>query len=668
MKTKIHISLIWLLVICMVIMLLPGTTLAAYSDVQDHWAQSAIDKWSDLGIVQGSNGTFRPNDPITRGEMAVIINRVMQYQTTAQNSFTDLGDAYYTDAILKTNAAGVIEGNGVNVRPTDIITREEATVMLGRALGLTESATAASVFSDRGSISSWAVGYVNSMVNKGYVQGFDGAFNPQSSITRSEVVTILNNAIKSLYNEAKEYTGDVSGSVVVNTAGVVLNNMKIKGDLIIAEGVGSGDVTLNNVTVLGQTIIRGGGANSIHIQGNSQIGNIIIEKTDDGAVRVVTSDGATVDGVFVDDGNDDIILTGSFDSITVAADASVKLVDAEIEEMEVTASGASVDVDADTNVSNMTVTESAQASVISVSGTVTKLQNDAPQSSITVSGTVATLSAGYAAVGSSVNITSGAKVTTLTTDANISVDNKGTITNAQINANGVTLDGNHPVNVNVDSKVTILPVDSDGNIVSDGDNSSSTGGGGGSTILVSAITVTGDAVVGATLTTNVSPSNATNVTYQWQANTGAGGAFVNISGATSSTYVIPADLLGNTIRVIANGDNSSTATSDATAEVAATSPLASYTPVTLTQTGDVANGNVQYADAAAVIAALPTEIAVTLDDASVVNVPVTWADTDTYDAATAADYTFTAIWGTMPAGANNDNSLAVPTVEVTVAP
>jgi len=252
MKSKVQFSLIWLLVICMVVILLPGTALAAYSDVQDHWAQPAIEKWSDLEIIQGSNGTFRPDDPITRGEMAVIINRVMQYQTANQNNFADLDDAFYTDAILKANAAGVIEGNGTEVRPTDKITREEATVMLGRALGLSESTTASTLFSDNQSISSWAAGYVNVMVNKGYIQGNNGAFRPQDSITRSEIVTILNNAIKSLNNEAKEYTGDVAGSVIVNTDGVIIKNMEIKGDLIISEGVENGDVTLNNVKGSGQ--------------------------------------------------------------------------------------------------------------------------------------------------------------------------------------------------------------------------------------------------------------------------------------------------------------------------------------------------------------------------------------------------------------------------------
>lgn len=97
-----------------------------------------------------------------------------------------------------------------------------------------------------------------------------------------------------------------------------------------------------------------------------------------------------------------------------------------------------------------------------------------------------------------------------------------------------------------------------------------------------------------------------------------------------------------------------------------TSPLASFTAVTLTQTGDIAHNNVQYGDAAAVKAALPTEIEVTLENNKKVNVPVTWEDTDTYNAASAGDYTFTAVWGDLPIAANNDNNLAAPTVEVTV--
>jgi hypothetical protein len=85
--------------------------------------------------VEGYGGTFRPDDPITRGEMAIIIDRIMRYKTVGANVFQDLGQAFYTDAVLKLSAAGVIKGDGVRAKPLDPITREEAVVMLGRASG-----------------------------------------------------------------------------------------------------------------------------------------------------------------------------------------------------------------------------------------------------------------------------------------------------------------------------------------------------------------------------------------------------------------------------------------------------------------------------------------------------------------------------------------------------
>ncbi len=371
------------IVLVLVFSLLPISAMASYSDVEDHWAKAAIDKWSDLGILEGSDGNFRPEYPITRGDMAVIIDRIMQFTTAADNTFTDLGEEYYTDAVLKCNEAGIITGDSGLVRPTDNITREEAVVMLGRALGLTESG-ASSGFDDSASISSWALGYVNAMAAKGYVHGTNDLFNPKSSIKRGEIVTILDNAITKIYNEAAEYTGDVEGIAIVNTTGVTLSDMTIKGDLIIAEGVGDGDVTLNNVTVTGNTIVRGGGANSIHINGDSSLANLIIEKTDDGQIRIITEDGSVVDAVFVNDGNDDIILTGTFGSVTIAAGVTVKAVGATVELVDITDDDGQFIIDKD--------------SVID----------------------------------------------TLILDAAATVTNNGKITKAEVNVEGTTIDGNEP--------------------------------------------------------------------------------------------------------------------------------------------------------------------------------------------------------------------------------
>lgn len=89
--------------------------------------------------------------------------------------------------------------------------------------------------------------------------------------------------------------------------------------------------------------------------------------------------------------------------------------------------------------------------------------------------------------------------------------------------------------------------------------------------------------------------------------------------------------------------------------------------VTLTVSGSVYDGNVQYTTAVDVKAALPSTVLVRLEDSRNVYIPITWADTDTYDAGIAGTYTFTGSWGTLPPGVDNADSAEAPIVDVVVA-
>ncbi len=146
-----------------------ATTFAStgeYNDVQNHWAKSAIERWSDLGVVLGFGGEFRPNDNITRGELAVILDRIMNYQVVAENTFLDLEDGkFYTDAVLKANQAGVIMGtSNTEISPLENVTREQACVMIARALGVSTEGNETTQFEDDSAISSWAKQAVCEMV------------------------------------------------------------------------------------------------------------------------------------------------------------------------------------------------------------------------------------------------------------------------------------------------------------------------------------------------------------------------------------------------------------------------------------------------------------------------------------------------------------------------
>ena len=157
-----------------------SSALAAFSDVENHWAADSINTWSDYGVISGYDGYFAPDRQITRGEFAVVLNRLMNYITVAENSFTDLDEAFYTDSILKLNAKGVISGYDGMVNPKGQLTREEASVMLCRALEIETEDTLERSFTDEGEISAWAKPYINALVNRGLLNGYEGKLNPKN--------------------------------------------------------------------------------------------------------------------------------------------------------------------------------------------------------------------------------------------------------------------------------------------------------------------------------------------------------------------------------------------------------------------------------------------------------------------------------------------------------
>lgn len=134
----------WFITVAMLLTMLPSAFAVSFADTRGHWAEDEINRWSDRGVIQGHDGDFEPNSPITRADMAVIIDRVMDYQTKAENNFADLGTAYYTDPILRVAQAGVMQGDGKNVRPKANITRAEVVKLLDNMISdyITESGTA----------------------------------------------------------------------------------------------------------------------------------------------------------------------------------------------------------------------------------------------------------------------------------------------------------------------------------------------------------------------------------------------------------------------------------------------------------------------------------------------------------------------------------------------
>ena len=236
-----------------------GTALAvvpamAFTDTEGHWAEESIQKWSEeYRIIQGyEDGTFRPDASITRGAFAGIMDRFLQFQAISEpETFSDTAGNYWESAILKLHAAGVYLGTDGKALAGNTITRQQAVAMIARAFHI-EAEAISLPYGDEAQIAEYACPAVAEMTARGYLNDArDGNFRPTDPITRAEIINILSNMIDTLVQTADPVTGDVAGTLMVNSAnGATLTDMTIHGDLIVAPGV-TGDIGISNVAVQG---------------------------------------------------------------------------------------------------------------------------------------------------------------------------------------------------------------------------------------------------------------------------------------------------------------------------------------------------------------------------------------------------------------------------------
>lgn len=364
--------------------------------------------------------------------MAVILNNLMGYQIAAKSTFQDVtGSEWYADAIMKANTAGVLDGDGHgHANPTLSITREQAAVMLARALGVDADNGAKTSFRDSGAISDWAKGLVFGMEEDKYIGGMgDRNFSPTSNITRAQVVTMIDNAVADYYTSPGNYSSNAlpkvyggNCAVIVRTSGVIIKGSNISGDLIVAEGVAKGEFTLNGAIVSGKMIVRGGGENSIEIINGAEVGgSVSIEKVG-GKIRIV-SNGKTIKEL---ETGSEVILEGNFSNVSVAEGAAVE-VRGQINNISVQAK-AEVTITKEAKVDSLSVEKAAEGAKIEISGTVATLRTEAPKTDIFAKSTanITTIEAGSSAAGTNIDIDGKASVNTVKSDTTITKTGDGT--------------------------------------------------------------------------------------------------------------------------------------------------------------------------------------------------------------------------------------------------
>lgn len=232
-----------------------SASVSPYPDAQDHWAESAINRWSLSGIVQGDElGNMNPNKLLTRGEFAAMLVRLLGLKTKAANAFADLkGTEWYTDDILKVAAAGIMLGDGKgNCNGSRPISRQETMVMFARAMGLKPVADPdLSKFSDAADVADWAAGYIAPLADMGIINGVvpgEMVAAPKNNINRASTLALLDKAIKTYITAAGEYTVDApKGFVVVNVPDAQVSLTGNAAGLVVAAGSVNADVTAKDL-------------------------------------------------------------------------------------------------------------------------------------------------------------------------------------------------------------------------------------------------------------------------------------------------------------------------------------------------------------------------------------------------------------------------------------
>lgn len=166
-----------------------------YSDVpRDHWAYSEIQKAGEIGFMSGmGDGTFGLGQNVTRAQFVSMLVRMFGWSASEGTGFSDVapGDWYYCD-VLTASDMGVLDTAETYFRPNDNITREEMAVMIIKALGYGELAEEIANDGVPFSDVTENKGYISLAYEFGIISGRGGSiFDPNGTALREDAAAMM---------------------------------------------------------------------------------------------------------------------------------------------------------------------------------------------------------------------------------------------------------------------------------------------------------------------------------------------------------------------------------------------------------------------------------------------------------------------------------------------
>ncbi|AHM65860.1 rtx toxins and like ca2+-binding protein [Paenibacillus polymyxa SQR-21] len=178
---------------------------------------AAIQEAVRQGLLSGDpQGTFRPAATLTRQELAVLLVRALKLDPVSSSStFKDVQSkqfaAPYIEAAQK---AGFLSGDGLgNFRPNDPVTREELAAVFVRAVGGVNAEGGSSILpKDQSLVSQWAAGSVDTALRLGLIDIHDSKLNPTGEVKREDIAPFLLDIFKT--QEQTATINSIDGDIV----------------------------------------------------------------------------------------------------------------------------------------------------------------------------------------------------------------------------------------------------------------------------------------------------------------------------------------------------------------------------------------------------------------------------------------------------------------------
>jgi lipoprotein-anchoring transpeptidase ErfK/SrfK len=178
-----------------------------FSDTRNHWARPFIDGLAVHRLITAAAGSeFRPNQPITRAQFAVILQQTFPYQNKYRNAirFADVPPNHWAAAaIAKAYEGGFLSGEGQIFRPNDYVTRTQAFVAIANGLDLTinpnrdRAQLLASIYTDGAEVPKYAVDQIAALSDRRIIVNYPdpNTLNPNRLISRAELAASIYQAL-----------------------------------------------------------------------------------------------------------------------------------------------------------------------------------------------------------------------------------------------------------------------------------------------------------------------------------------------------------------------------------------------------------------------------------------------------------------------------------------